>query len=175
LAVSTAGFPALMEARKEGLAAYHRRLRRMTELMVVISFSVVIPISLLAGPLVRLVYGPAYALAGPILRVHVWSGVFVAFGVVFGRWLTAEGRTRFYALMTVAGALLNILLNLVLIPRLGGMGAAWATLAAYAFIGTAMPLVQRESRFLFRQQWQAVLAVPLRALQVLRGELGGKP
>jgi O-antigen/teichoic acid export membrane protein len=77
--------------------------------------------------------------------------------------------------MTVAGALLNILLNLVLIPRLGGMGAAWATLAAYAFIGTAMPLVQRESRFLFRQQWQAVLAVPLRALQVLRGELGGKP
>jgi PST family polysaccharide transporter len=174
LAVSTAGFPALMEARQEGIAAYHRRLRRMTELMVLISFAVVLPISLLASPLVRLVYGPDYALAGPILRVHVWSGVFVAFGVVFGRWLTAEGRTRFYAMMTVAGAGLNILLNLVLIPRLGGMGAAWATLAAYAFIGTVMPLLLPESRFLFHQQWQAVLSMPQRGLQALRSALGTK-
>jgi O-antigen/teichoic acid export membrane protein len=46
--------------------------------------------------------------------------------------LINEGHTRFYLFSTASGLLLNVGLNLVLIPRDGPRGAALATLASQA-------------------------------------------
>ena len=43
-----------------------------------------------------------------------------------------EDRTRLSLFMTACGAILNVLLNLWLIPRFGAMGAAYATLTSFA-------------------------------------------
>ncbi|MCP4443012.1 MAG: polysaccharide biosynthesis protein [Aureispira sp.] len=46
-------------------------------------------------------------------------------------WFKLTNRTKFGAYIAVIGASLTILLNLILIPRIGYMGSAWATLACY--------------------------------------------
>ena len=47
--------------------------------------------------------------------------------------LTAMNWTRIYLLTVFMGGILNIILNLFLIPRYGGMGAAVASLIGYWF------------------------------------------
>lgn len=51
--------------------------------------------------------------------------------------ITLRMRTKYLALHSWLAALLNVGLNLVLIPRFGMLGAAWATMVAYTFLTVA--------------------------------------
>ena len=55
-------------------------------------------------------------------------------------------------LTAMAGAVLNLLLNLLLIPRFGAMGASVATLAAYFFV-CILRLLSARRLIPFRQEW----------------------
>lgn len=71
--------------------------------------------------------------------VVAWTAVGVLFQGVY--LLTSIGlnltkRTQFYPVATISAAALNVGLNLVLIPRHGIIGAAWANAAAYALQAT---------------------------------------
>jgi Na+-driven multidrug efflux pump len=63
--------------------------------------------------------------------IHIWAGVFVFWGVASSRWLISENLQVFLTINTCIGAILNILLNYILIPKIGIAGAAWATLISY--------------------------------------------
>ncbi len=67
-----------------------------------------------------------------MLALNSWSGLFVGIGVIRYGYLIVNNHTRYYAGTILAGAVLNIALNLVFVPRYGGMAAAAATLAAQA-------------------------------------------
>ena len=76
--------------------------------------------------LLALVVGPAYAAGGPVIA---WTAVGVLLQGVY--LLTSIGlnitkHTQYYPVSTIAGAACNIGLNLLLIPRFGIVGAAWA-------------------------------------------------
>lgn len=55
-------------------------------------------------------------------------------GVFFNQsiWYKITGQTHYGALLTIFGAIITITLNIYLIPRIGYMGSAWATLICYA-------------------------------------------
>jgi O-antigen/teichoic acid export membrane protein len=78
-------------------------------------------------------YLDAAQYVAPLTYIAVANGSTVAVGV--GAMLAR--RTEVAGLATLAGASLNILLNLVLIPPMGAMGAALATALGYA----AMPIM----------------------------------
>jgi len=63
--------------------------------------------------------------------VLVWGGLFVSLGVARSAFLTAMNWTRTHLLTVATGGALNVLLNLLLIPRWGGMGAVIASCIAY--------------------------------------------
>jgi len=123
--------PALTQAKEADAALYKRRAQQLLNMMAGFGYAVAIPVSLLAGPLIRLLYGAEYADAGLPLAVHIWAGLFVCLGVAQSMWLLLEGHTQITLINTVVGALVNIGLNLVLIPKFGSLGAAIATLASY--------------------------------------------
>ncbi len=81
-----------------------------------------------AGDLLGLLYSDLDPAAAPSFRllVHCFVGVSVTY--VFGTLLTAAGDLRKLNYVAGGGALLNIALNLVLIPRWQVEGAAWASL-----------------------------------------------
>ncbi|MBI4061006.1 MAG: oligosaccharide flippase family protein [Elusimicrobia bacterium] len=105
------------------------------------------------GPLVT-----APLLAGkPLIHPSFWSGLpvvpIVALAYLFNGLyfvmlapLMLDKRTGAVSAATWAGALVNVLLNALLIPRIGMMGAAWATLAAYAAMAAAVWALGRASR-----------------------------
>ena len=87
--------------------------------------------SFLATPLVTTILGSEYAAAGSILKLHIWSELFIFASVASYKWLLEENMTLFSSFTTVCGAAANILLNLLLIPLYGAIGAAIATLISY--------------------------------------------
>lgn len=66
--------------------------------------------------------------SAPAFAVLIWSFVAVSTTYVFGTLLTAAGELRMLNYMAAGGMVLNIALNLVLIPRYAVLGAAWASL-----------------------------------------------
>lgn len=131
VAVVTSVFPAIIHARQTDLDHYKKRLQNLYDLLVAISLPVALVISFSANMIIGLLYGNQFEGAGTILAIHIWSGVFVFLGSASSQYLLAEGYTLISLKRTALGAIANIVLNILLIPLYGGVGAAIATLIAY--------------------------------------------
>jgi O-antigen/teichoic acid export membrane protein len=144
--IVTTLFPAILNARRDDIARYKKRIQNLYDLMVYLSLPAAIVITF-ASPLIYQLYTPEYAYAAPVLSVHIWSGVFVFLGAANSQYLIAEGYVKLTFWRTGFGAIVNIVLNLILIPKMGMMGAAIATLIAYAssaFFVLFIPKVSRQ-------------------------------
>jgi O-antigen/teichoic acid export membrane protein len=75
---------------------------------------------------------PAFHAAAPVIPVvalaYLLHGVFLLTSIGIG----IARAARYYPMVTAAAAAANIGANLLLVPRFGAMGAAWATVLAYA-------------------------------------------
>ena len=132
VAIVTSVFPAIIHARKTDLERYHKRLQNLYDLLVAISLPVAILVSIFANQIIHILYGNPYQGAGLLLSIHIWSGIFVFLGSASSQFLLAEGFTLISFSRTAFGALVNVVLNLWLIPIYGALGASIATLIAYA-------------------------------------------
>ena len=130
--IVTSLFPAILNARRDDPARYQKRVQNLYDLMVYISLPVAIFITFASPYLYKYFLTPEFAYAAPVLSVHIWSGIFVFLGAANGQILITENFNKLTFMRTGAGAIVNIVLNLLLIPKMGMMGAAIATLVAYA-------------------------------------------
>jgi O-antigen/teichoic acid export membrane protein len=157
MALCNSLFPALLNARKQNEKLYYDRLQRLYTLMVWFGISVSIPVTILSPWLIDLLYGQDYYLASQVLVVHIWAGVFAFLGMAFGKYLAAENLTKKSFYRTSLGALLNIILNIILIPRYGITGAAYATLIAQLFANYLYDYMDLDLRARIRLKNRALL------------------
>jgi PST family polysaccharide transporter len=85
----------------------------------------------LARPLIQGIFGPAYESAIHIFYLHSLSCIAIAMNEARHRWLAAVSLQRYAPSVTAIGLLINVAMNLALIPRLGARGAAIATVVSY--------------------------------------------
>lgn len=130
MAIASSVFPAILGAKKRDETLYYKRLQRLFDLMTWVSLVVAITVTFLSEYVVVLLFGDAYKAAGVVLTIHIWSGIFVFLGVASGKWFLAENLQVLSLQRTVLGALTNVVLNILLIPKYGVLGAAWGTVAA---------------------------------------------
>lgn len=123
-------FPAILNAKRDDPARYQKRLQNLFDLMVWLSLAFALFIAA-ASPLIYRFYKPEFIAAAPVLAVHVWGSIFVFLGVASGQFLIAEGFNKLTFIRTGFGAIINIALNFLLIPTMGMMGTAIATVIAY--------------------------------------------
>lgn len=143
-------FPAILNARKVSLQLYMNRIRRLAALLFFLSVLIAVPTMLIAGPLVSLLYGDAYLGSIGVLQIYIWSTIGYTLGSLTNAYLIAENRTLLYLLVSAGAMLLNVVLNIALIPLMGIYGAATATLISYSLI-PVLPFVSRKVRAQFRE------------------------
>jgi len=160
IAIVASVFPSLLETRKISEEVYIRRLQRLYDLMVLLSLAVALPMTFLSDRVVLLLFGPSYADAGAVLAIHIWAAVFVFLGVASSKWFIAENRQMLSLQRTLLGVLVNIVLNLIMIPKFGIIGAAYATIFSQAFAALFFDVMQKATRPMF--------AMKLRSLNILR-------
>ncbi len=127
--------PTIIAARAAGPQRYAQQLRQLYGLVAALGYAFALPVTLLAAPLTTLLLGPAYTDAAPSLVVLTWASLFGSLGVARSSFLTAENYTRLHLATVALGCVVNVGLNWVLIPPLGGTGAAIASLVAYWLAG----------------------------------------
>ena len=88
----------------------------------------------LGVPLVTLVFSADFRYSGDLMAFFIWIIALRSIGAVILPALVAAERTRLYAYLTTASALINFLLNLILIPMFQSRGAILATIISYSFL-----------------------------------------
>lgn len=157
MAIVVSVSPSLIEAKKVNDALYYQRLSNLFRLMSALALAIAIPMTFLSGTVASLLYGNRYDGVGPVLAVHIWAALFVFLGVAQSTWNIVEGLTRLALIRTSLGAVANILLNLLWIPRYGAMGAAIATTVSYALSAVVFNAFSARTRRVFKLQMMSII------------------
>lgn len=122
-------YPAIIAAKERSEELYRQRILQTTKLMAASVMPVAVIISLLSDHIVHLVYGKQFASAGNYLAIYIWTGVPYLVFFVLNQMFYIEGLLKVGFVVSVFAVSSNILLNFILIPMFGAIGAAFATLA----------------------------------------------
>jgi len=165
LGIASSVFPTIIRAKNVSQEHYHRRLQYLYDIMAGISIVIALPLTFLSTPLITFLFGAEYSMAGPVLSVHIWAGIFVFFGVARSKWIISENYQKYGMIFTGSGAITNILLNLWLIPTMGIMGAAWATvisqIIAAWLLGYFFDDIRISSKMIFKSIISSLLVYPV--------------
>ncbi|MFH1249787.1 MAG: flippase [bacterium] len=132
VAISSSLFPAIISAKKMSAQLYNARLQKLYDLLAWISILIAIPISLFSRQIIHFLYGADFIEASLVLTIYIWAGVPVFLGTANSQYLIAENYTRISLVRAISGMVINIVLNIILIPRMGVIGAAVATVVSYS-------------------------------------------
>jgi polysaccharide transporter, PST family len=156
-AIASSVSPTIYAAKEVSEALYYRRIEQLIRMLVLISIIISVPLSFLSSTLITILFGNGYAEAGQILAIHIWASVFVFMGVATSPWFIAEGLTKFTFHQTLIGAVVNVVLNFFLIPKFAGIGAAIATVIAYAIAAFLANGLNLKTRKIFMIQLKSFL------------------
>ncbi len=137
-------YPTIIKSYEEGKISETRRyLKFSLRYFMMIAIPSAFGLSMLAQPLLSLLTSPEFVAGKTIVP-------FVAFGAVFfGLYqiclyiIYLANRTHLTLRLLGIAAILNIVLNLLLIPIMGVVGAAIATFIAYGVLGILTTIVSR--------------------------------
>ncbi len=128
-------FPSLLKLKQTSQFDYLKKLQKLNDALFVCALLIAIFMYLFGELLIITLFGNEYAAAGIILAIHIWASIFVYMRALLSKWLIAENLFSFSLLTQGIGALVNVALNLYLIPLWGSVGAAVATVISYACAG----------------------------------------
>lgn len=144
--VAMAGAPLVMAAyEKQGKTAAEEEAANLARTLILIAIPAAVGIAIVAGPLSDVMIGeelrvqarqiiPWISIAGLLngLLIHYFSEAF-----------QLAKKTMERALIMIIPSLVNIVLNIVLLPRVGLMGAVYATVGCYALAVALLAIVGR--------------------------------
>lgn len=141
-------------------ARYARELARIARLHAAAAWAIGAVLIATAPWLVPTLYGNAYAEGTHTLQLLACSLPFAFIGVAASPWYLNAGLTVVAMRRHLLGAALNLGLNAAFIPHWGALGAAGATVVAYAVAHVFANALDARSRGLFRLQIRALFLLP---------------
>jgi O-antigen/teichoic acid export membrane protein len=149
------------------------RLRRMMQMAIdyltIVALGGLALTIVAAEPIVGLLYGSDFTSGSTVLTILIAAFVPICIGNVAGNMVVAMDLQRTYIWFAVVGLVLNLALNVVLIPSYGIEAAAWVTLATEVVVvslSTLTVLRRIEMRLSLRRIALALLAATVAALAV---------
>jgi len=141
MAISLSVAPTLARRKRDNPVGYERAIAQLFSVMWWTMLPMSVLIAMTSRQLVMLLYGHAYAATSAVLAIHVFGNIPIALGIAQSNWIINERKNMFSLYRTVAGAISNVVLNLVLIPMYGAVGAALASVAAQVIAALLSNLV----------------------------------
>lgn len=138
--MATMLFPQSSRRMNEGPAAIKQLYEKAVGAILAFMLPCILVVLFMADWLILITAGKAYSEAANVLRVTILFGFFMPFAVQFGTVLDSIGRPQVNFVYTLLSLLLTALLNWLLIPKTGVMGAALGTLVAYSITFVFMQL-----------------------------------
>lgn len=154
VAIIDASKPVILAKYSENKQAFETGLIRLYGVIIYLSALAAIGQSLLSKPLVELLYGAEFLPAQGTLCILTCGTAFAYLGVARSIWLVPQGKQKYAKYIAACGATGNLVLNLLLIPKLGFVGAAIATVATQIFnnfvLGFLMPPIRENNKLILK-------------------------
>ena len=139
-------YPDLLKAFNQNWDSYLLILKRRSLQFFLMALVIAILMTLTAKWIMLIAYGEKFVGSATVLQIHVWAGCFIFVRALISQHLIITGNEPLSLLSHGVGAILNVLLNLWLIPLYGIEGAAWATLISYAYASFFFLLFAKSTR-----------------------------
>jgi PST family polysaccharide transporter len=152
--ISTAVLPGLVQHKQTDTNRYWNTIEKWLRFSFWSSLLIALGMSLIAAKVTGLLYGAKYPQSGVILVIHIWANIPVFLCMVIMQHQIVEGayKTNLYA--TVAGLIINVIINILLIPSMGGVGAAISTVVSYVSLWFTLILLDRKSGKVLSLAWK---------------------
>lgn len=161
-----ATLPVLLKTRKKYGAEHPKyigMLQRSYDQAFWVGIAIAAAVAVVGTFVIRVVFGPEYEQSVWVLYIHLAACPFVFMAAVYSKWIIAEGTLWSSVVRHGLGAAVNIAGNIALIPVLGVVGSAIATVVSYTVASYLATFVGRRSRFAGVQMTLAIVA-PVRLL-----------
>ncbi len=133
LAIIDSMRPVVFQAKKNSEEAFRKYMTMLFSIIFYMALAQSLFITVLSKPIVGIIYGPDYAPSVLVLAVITWYSAFSYTGPVRDIWILAENQQKYLWKINLSGAVLNLIGNLILIPYLGAVGAAIASVLTQVF------------------------------------------
>lgn len=127
--------PYIYKFSLENTDKFHRITHTIQKYLLALAVPTTIVFWLGAEPIIRLVYGREYLPATVVMQIIAFVILIRFFTYASAESITAINRQKIRAIIEGVTALLNVSLNLILIPRYSYTGSAVATLASEFVLG----------------------------------------
>lgn len=118
-------------SQKGDMKSFSELSQKSACILVLLSVPMAAGLFILAEPLMLLLSGSDYLPAIPAMRVIIPIVIIIAFGSLTGvQILPAIGKEKISFYSFIAGAMVNVVLNMLFIPKFGALGAAIGTVCA---------------------------------------------
>lgn len=138
--------PSIMRLHNEDRKKYEKRNKELYALVFYVAVAISAVISIAAKPIVHILYGEAFLPAVGVVRIVVWYTAFSYLGVARNTWVVCEEMQKYLKYIYAGSALLNVVLNALLIPYWGILGAATASLVTQISTIFVFPLLIKPLR-----------------------------
>ena len=138
--------PSIFEHSKESTERFEESLSNLYSIIIFSSFGACILMTLFAPLIIGILYGSEYTPSIAALRLVVWFTTFSYLGTIRNIWIIVNDMQKYLWIINLSGALLNIMLNYILIPTWGIMGASFASLATQIFANVIIGYIIRPIR-----------------------------
>lgn len=138
--------PILYKNAEENRGMFYKRLRQSYAGIWLLNICWSLGVSIFSYWVIYLLYGKAYLGARWALVIVVWYTGITSIGSLTQVYLATENKNKYVNYFALAGLATDVVLNALLIPKMGILGAAIATLVTYTVIHIVMPLVIKDTR-----------------------------
>ena len=125
-------FPAIINAKIVSREIYAKRLKKLSLLLVGLATGIALVTTILAPFMISILYGTAFIGGIIILQIYIWSLIGSFLGTLVTNYLIAENYRKISLFSNLIPMTVNVLLDLIWIPKYGIIGPACATLIAYS-------------------------------------------
>jgi O-antigen/teichoic acid export membrane protein len=137
-------YPTISKAYDEGnLDETSNYLKYSFKYLMMIAIPAAFGLSILAKPLLQILTTPEFVVGSSVVPFVAFGAVFYCFYQICAYIINLVGKTQITVVLLGTSAILNVVFNLIFIPRMGIIGAAIATLIAYGVLGMLTLVVTR--------------------------------
>lgn len=139
--------PTIVAHKKKTSPFYEINICRLYSTIIYMALLQSLAMTLLASPIISILYGSAFSASASALRIVVWHTTFSYIGAVRNVWILAEGKQQYLWIINLCGALTNIVLNVFMIRIWGVDGAALASVITQMFTNFIVGLFIKPIRY----------------------------
>jgi O-antigen/teichoic acid export membrane protein len=138
--------PSIVEAKKHSLKKYRMKLYDYYRINFVLFILVALPIFIFSEKIIYLLFGKDYAYSAILLSAMTFRLFFANMGVAREVFIINDKLLKFSFYTMVAGTLVNILLNYLLIPLYGSLGAIYASYVSFFVTSFFIDIFYKKTR-----------------------------